>query len=158
MPWAQNFSQIRAFAVFIFVIFVTNQKIKFRENFCNYLNPKNLSIPKTSFAVFTVYDPNAKAYALCVCGMCLLHLKICFLYHENNILKWVDIWVIPADIYLLKVKNRNIRKVCENCSNLTIKTSVTSFWCLSCQLWTYFIPFFLYFYRWIRTGKCSNGD
>ena len=63
--------------VFIFVIFVTNRKIKFRENFCNYLNPKKLSIPKTSFAVFTAHDPNAKVYALCVCGMCLLHLKVC---------------------------------------------------------------------------------
>ena len=28
----------------------------------------------------------------------------------------------PAGIYLLKVKNRNTRKMCEVCSRLTIKT------------------------------------
>ena len=28
----------------------------------------------------------------------------------------------PAGIYLLKVNNRNTRKICEICSNLTIKT------------------------------------
>ena len=33
----------------------------------------------------------------------------------------------PADIYLLKVNNRNIR-------------TMASFWCLYCKLWTYFTP------------------
>ena len=33
----------------------------------------------------------------------------------------------PADIYLLKVDNRNTRKRCEICSKLTIKTPDTSF-------------------------------
>ena len=52
----------------------------------------------------------------------------------------------PAENYLLKVNNRNTRTRCEICSKLTIKTLerrstlLASFWCLYCQLWTYFTP------------------
>ena len=31
--------------------------------------------------------------------------------------------VLPADIYLLKIDNGNITKICETCSNSTIKTT-----------------------------------
>ena len=40
----------------------------------------------------------------------------------------------PANIYLLKVNNRNSRKRCEICS-------MKSFWCFYCWLWTYFTFF-----------------
>ena len=35
---------------------------------------------------------------------------------------------IPANIYLLKVNNRNTRKRCETCSKLTIKTPERDKW------------------------------
>ena len=35
--------------------------------------------------------------------------------------------VTPAGIYLLKVNNRNTRKRCETCSELTIKTPERTF-------------------------------
>ena len=41
------------------------------------------------------------------------------LSNQNNKLLEVT---IPANIYLLKVINRNYRKICEMCSKLTIKT------------------------------------
>ena len=52
----------------------------------------------------------------------------------------------PANIYLFKVNNRNIRRRCEICSKLTIKIPewrhwTTSLWCFLCWLWIYFIPF-----------------
>ena len=34
----------------------------------------------------------------------------------------------PADVYLFKVNNRNIRKICETCSKLTIKTPERRHW------------------------------
>ena len=41
-----------------------------------------------------------------------------------------------ADIYLIKVNNRNTKKRCEICSKLTIKKlerhQLTSFWCFYC--------------------------
>ena len=48
------------------------------------------------------------------------------------------IWIyfmtsFPAEIYFLKVNNRNTRTRCEICPKLTIKTmSMASFWCLYC--------------------------
>ena len=53
----------------------------------------------------------------------------------------------PENIYLFKASSRNTRKRCEIGSKLTIKipkqhqSGVTSFWCLRCNLWTYFTPF-----------------
>ena len=47
----------------------------------------------------------------------------------------------PADIYLLKVNNRNIRASCEICSKLTVKTPLASFWCFYRLLLTYFTTF-----------------
>ena len=38
----------------------------------------------------------------------------------------------PADIYLLKVNNRNTRTRCEICSKLTIKTPERRHWRLYC--------------------------
>ena len=51
----------------------------------------------------------------------------------------------PAGIFLLKVYNRNTRTRCKTCSKLTINSrltnkSMTSFWCLYGELWTYFTP------------------
>ena len=43
----------------------------------------------------------------------------------------------PDGIYLLKVDNRNTRTRCEISITLTIKT-MASFWCLYCELKTYF--------------------
>ena len=37
----------------------------------------------------------------------------------------------PANIYLFKVNKRNIRKRCEKCSKLTIKTLERCYWCRS---------------------------
>ena len=34
----------------------------------------------------------------------------------------IAILIIPTDIYLLKVSNRNTRTICEICSKITIKT------------------------------------
>ena len=53
-------------------------------------------------------------------SVCLWHLSILF---EQCLLQMFD----PADIYMFKVNNRNIRARCEICSKLTIKTL---FWCL----------------------------
>ena len=36
----------------------------------------------------------------------------------------------PAGIYLFKVNNGNTRTMCEICTKLTIKSPMTSFWCL----------------------------
>ena len=47
----------------------------------------------------------------------------------------VEMSLFPANIYLLKTNNKNIRKKCEICSKLT------SFCCFSCWFWTYFTPF-----------------
>ena len=50
----------------------------------------------------------------------------------------------PGCIYFFKVNNRSLKTRCETCSKLTIKAPerrqwpVASFWCLYCQLWTYF--------------------
>ena len=52
--------------------------------------------------------------------------------------------MILADIFLLKVNNRNTKTRCEICSKLTIKntrmTSIASFCCFYCSLWAYFTP------------------
>ena len=40
----------------------------------------------------------------------------------ESILKYILHRYYPANIYLLKVNNRNSRKKCEICSKLTIKT------------------------------------
>ena len=45
----------------------------------------------------------------------------------------------PVNIYLFKFSNRNFGKRCEIGSQ--IYTSISSFWCLYCLLWTYFTPF-----------------
>ena len=50
---------------------------------------------------------------------------------------------IPADNHIFKANNRNIRKRCEICSKLTIKTPerhLASFCCLYFYFWTYIIP------------------
>ena len=51
----------------------------------------------------------------------------------------------PANINMVKVIKRNIKKRCEICSKLTLKTtrttSLTSFCCFYCWLWTDFTPF-----------------
>ena len=69
--------------------------------------------------------------------------------HENKCVSsifWLAVFLIsfsrnlstmPVGIYLLKVSNRNSRTRCEICSKWTIKTT---FWCLYCWLWTYFLP------------------
>ena len=44
-----------------------------------------------------------------------IYLKLCFGFAKYS-------FSTPADIYLLKVKNRNTRTRCEICSKLTIKT------------------------------------
>ena len=38
------------------------------------------------------------------------------------------VFALPANIYLLKVNNRNTRKRCETCSKLTIKTPERRQW------------------------------
>ena len=38
------------------------------------------------------------------------------------------VFALPANIYLLKVNNRNTRKRCEICSKLTIKTPERRQW------------------------------
>ena len=55
---------------------------------------------------------------------------------ENKFLSEASIKLndFPADICLLKVKNRNTRTRCEICSKLTIKTSVRRHWCRS-RVW-----------------------
>ena len=45
----------------------------------------------------------------------------------------------PAYTYMIKVYNRNIRKKCEICSKLTVKTPERHHWPIS--HWTYFTPF-----------------
>ena len=47
---------------------------------------------------------------------------------------------------LFKVSNRNTRKRCEICSNLTIKIPVTLFWCFYCLTWNIFHTFFKCFF------------
>ena len=42
--------------------------------------------------------------------------------HLKKVFSVVKISKSPANIYLLKVKNRSARKRCEICSKLTIKT------------------------------------
>ena len=44
---------------------------------------------------------------------------------------WLRDKIYPADLYLLKVSNRNTRTRCEICSKLTIKTLEWSQWCRS---------------------------
>ena len=53
------------------------------------------------------------------------------------------IFNLSANKYMFKVNNRNTRKMFEICSKLTIKTttSLPSFCCLYCKLWTYLTPF-----------------
>ena len=62
------------------------------------------------------------------------------MFRCNVKLKYFVHWLVG--IYMFKVGNRNTRTRCEICSKLTIKTKERhhlSFWCLYCQLWTYFI-------------------
>ena len=81
----------------------------------------------------------------------------CFLQKKERVrgLQWwelpatapTEINLFTANICLFKVNNKNSRKRCETCSNLTIKTqerrptSMTSFWCFNCLIWAYFKPF-----------------
>ena len=68
--------------------------------------------------------------------------------------------LIPANINLSKVNNRNTRKRCETCSKLTIKTPeegqwrlLVSFWCLLLT-WDRFHTLFWRLYCWLWTNKC----
>ena len=57
----------------------------------------------------------------------------------KSVLRHCCCWEFPASTYLFKVNNRNTRTMCEICSKLTIKTTERrQFWCLYCELWTYF--------------------
>ena len=60
--------------------------------------------------------------------------------YKSNTPTCIDL-ILPNELYLFKVSNRNFNKRCEICSKLTIKTPMTSFWCYYCWLWTYIIPF-----------------
>ena len=55
----------------------------------------------------------------------------------------------PANIYLLKVNNRNTRKRTWTMSKVNNKitrmTSMMSLWCFHCSLWIHFTPFFTVF-------------
>ena len=42
--------------------------------------------------------------------------------------------LVPASIYLFKRNNGNLGTMCEVCSELTTKTSLTFSWCLYCEL------------------------
>ena len=63
----------------------------------------------------------------------------------------------PANIYLLKVRNWNIRKRCEICSKLTIKAPERRQWrcsivfIVNCEHISYFSN---YFCCWLWTSKC----
>ena len=69
---------------------------------------------------------------------------------------------IPANIYLFKINNRNIRKRCEICSKLTIKPPERHHWRNSVFFFlstlNKFHNFFECFYRWLRyhCGKIAN--
>ena len=51
-------------------------------------------------------------------------LYIAIVQEFRKLTRWnpFDLFVFPANIYLLKVNNKNIRKMYERCSNLAIKT------------------------------------
>ena len=49
--------------------------------------------------------------------------------------------IVLANIYLLKVNNRNTRKRCELCLKLTIKTQERRSGVFIIKLWTYLTPF-----------------
>ena len=59
----------------------------------------------------------------------------------------------PANIYLFQVNNRNIRKRCEICLKLTIKTPDIVLVVLLSTL-NIFHTFFRCFYCWLWTNKC----
>ena len=65
----------------------------------------------------------------------------------------------------LRVLPHNIIQPAINCSNLTIfyflATPLTSFWCLYCQLWTYFTPCFsalILNFEQVNAGWVSSQD
>ena len=75
----------------------------------------------------------------------------CFVCFESNI--------FPANSYLFKVNNRNTRKKCKGCSNLTIKTPERRHhWFHSSIFVVNFdhslYTFFYCFYCWLWTSKC----
>ena len=51
--------------------------------------------------------------------------------HAISLMLWIVRTGFPANIYPFKVNNRNIRKKCEICSKLTIKTPKQHQWRLS---------------------------
>ena len=42
--------------------------------------------------------------------------------HRVNIVRWGEMWILPAGNYVFKAKNRNARLRCEICLKLTTKT------------------------------------
>ena len=65
---------------------------------------------------------------------------------------------IPASIYLFKINNKNIRKMYETCSKLTIKSPEQHHWRPSGVSLVNFHNFFSCFYSWLRyhCGKTAN--
>ena len=69
-------------------------------------------------------------------------------FHQDN-LTLRNVRHQPANIYLLKVNNRNTRKRTWTMSKVNNKitrmTSMMSLWCFHCSLWIHFTPFFTVF-------------
>ena len=65
----------------------------------------------------------------------------------------------PANIYQLKINNRNTRKWCKICSKLTIKTPERrhSFWCPLLLILNIFHTFFWWFYCLLWACICLLG-
>ena len=79
----------------------------------------------------------------------------------------INFYYIPAGNYMFKVNNRNTRTRCEICSTINMFNNkdtrmmpLASFWCLYCELWTYFllcfsvsiVNFELVNVCWVETG------
>ena len=74
-----------------------------------------------------------------------------YIYISDLLACCIKTWAATSynadNVCFFKVSNKNVTKRCEIWSMLKTRTpsertaSLTSFWCLHCQLWTYFTPF-----------------
>ena len=87
------------------------------------------------------FQPLFHSYTLCCTNMTFNYPAGKYVLNQQNAARSVtqqEIEYSPANIYLLKVNNRNTRKRCKICSKLTIKTpqwcQLTSFWRPHCHL------------------------
>ena len=132
------------------------------QRFCGHLLLPVSSYSIVNSCIFRLYLMSIKKKSLSNMDLPWIILLICFWFMDHSMLLVAcytgDLAFTrrPANIYMLKVNNRNTRKRCEICSDLTIKTPdnvsdvVLVFLLLNLNI---FHTFFYCFYCWLWTSK-----